>query len=280
MRVVRAPRARQRRERAVPPDRRTLLRARLLAQMAADLPPVRHFRCQFLPDGLLQWEEVGDWIRAQAVQDGPPSSWVEFALPPGHRLEYDWESRMCRIVPPLDSLPLAGQSLRFLAFFTPDRPGEVQFIPVAAGGVLDRLRQVSKGLADSFGWQEASATVLVLTGQIPVISPLSISTHIHYSSTTTARIEISADPEVSPDKVKQFYQEVRKKVRGGRRYHPLAGWVMDLVEFVLDTPDLTWGERFEKWNREHPEHRYSVLQSMTNAYYRAVSKLLPDYYLP
>lgn len=269
----------RRREWSLPPDRLMLLRSRLLAQIASDFPLVRWFRRQYLPDGLpLLWDDVPDWIAHQAAVDGPPSTWVEFVLPPGHRLEYDQEGRVYRVTPPLESIPVTGAHRQFLDFIRPDRPDEVQSVPVAAGGVLDALRKTSEWLAAEMGWTKAQATVFVLTDRPPVFSPLSISVQAVFGAVTTARIVISADPECQPGTVERLYQRVRAGL-GKRRPHPLAPWVADLVEFVLDSPRLTWQERWQKWNCEHPDHQYTCLQSMTNAYYRAVGKLLPDYSL-
>jgi len=252
--------------RKLSPSRQMIVVAKVLAQDASADPLVRHFRARYLPE-LLPPEGVEDWIRRQAERDGLPSDWIEFPAPQGSLSGRDY------VGPPLTTLPPGTRVRRkFLEYQTDG--DEVRSIPVAAGGVLDRLQEVGESLAGRYGWQESQATLFVLTGQIPL--PPSLIYHISAAfggPGPVVRIVLNVDPEVSPGQVKVVYSKVRRAVLG-KRCRPLTEKVIAMVDFVLDHSGLSWQEKWEAWNRACPESRYSSPRSMANAYYRALSKLL------
>jgi hypothetical protein len=229
--------------REAPPDRRALLVSRLLAREASHLPEVKAFRREVLPGGLLSPEEVGPWIREKVREAGEGS---------------------------------------------PDRTlwwvegGKWHSCFVGMEGVLARLWWLSREVARQINCSEAQATDFILTGRVPIISPLRWGVHRTFTQVYAyARIVLEINPEVSPAEVAQFYREARKSVLQGERSKPLSQRVAALVEFVLGHDGGTWREKMEAWNREYPQWRYTSEKNMARDYHRAVGKLLrPPKYEP
>ncbi len=275
-------------KRELSPDRRALILAKILALHVASSDLVQNFRKTYLPDGLLKPGQVEMWIKRQAEADGPPSYWVEFPVSDISTIPNKWPAgtrRSRKSLEYLDVRQLKSQSIHHTIYLLLEqcdlniRSSESQFIFVAAGGVLDHLRQISELLALRYGWTRAQATNFVLTGEVPVLSPCTITIHTHIPQNIPqnilTRITLTIDPEMHPEQVKHIYSKIRKEFRCGRqRYRPLTERTINLVEFVLDHPDLSWQERLTAWNQAHPTERYTSPQSMANTYYRALSKLL------
>ncbi len=263
--------------REAPPDRRALLVSRLLAQEASQLPEVKRFRRQYLPDGLLALEQVGPWIKARAEAEGKASEWVAFPIPEGHEVKWGNPSQ---ISPPLllDNVPIPA-TLGVCMVEWINKDGWTEAIPVKAGGVLDRLRVLSEQLAREFHWREAQATTFVLTGKTPLVPSLRVEYYRGSYSLPTilyqhARITLDVDPEVPPSQVAKFYAEARRKVRSGQRNKPLSEKVAALVEFVLEHGEGAWREKVEAWNRLYPKWAYRSETQFARDYHRAVVKLL------
>ncbi len=142
--------------------------SQLVARHAAEDPDVVTFRAVYLPDGVVCWAEVEDWIDKQADRDGERTSDVSFTIPPGTAVE--WDGPVPRFDPPIAAVATGVHfSSRLLAYALPG-DGGVRRRTVAANGGLNQLGRLGENLAASFSWQPAQASVFVLTGIPPMIA--------------------------------------------------------------------------------------------------------------
>jgi len=90
-------------------------------------------------------------------------------------------------------------------------------------------------------------------------------------------------PGVSPQVVSQAYTRMRnaimRETRGvnGKWTRPrgLPPRTIELALLVRSTLDLSWGQRLDRWNSEHPEQPYKNENVMAATYSRARSRIYP-----
>jgi hypothetical protein len=90
----------------------------------------------------------------------------------------------------------------YLAYGTPNDDW-AQYIPVAINGVLSELKRVTERLLKKYRWQEAQATVFVLSGippKIPAVFHILGNNHItlEIDPTTTPRQIAAVRQKPSP----------------------------------------------------------------------------------
>jgi len=61
--------------------------------------------------------------------------------------------------------------VKLLAYGVPEDPWQ-RLVKITVGGALDRLRHVSEYLAKRYGWENAQATLFILTGASLPYPPL------------------------------------------------------------------------------------------------------------
>ncbi len=248
------------------------------AKEAANDPLVRRFREEYLSDGLLSWSEVDSWIKEYENREKDlPSDLATIVLPPGHVI-----NEKGQIEPPLsqeecESLTVRGDKAMLLEYSIPGK-NHVQISLVGAGGVLDRLRHISHSLAARYGWQEAQATVFVLTGAVPLVPPIKAWVNRKYVQwggppRSGARIHLDVDVTVGGEAVRAAYIEARRQVLDKRHMKPSTTRVATLVYFVESRPGMSWKDRWEEWNREYPAWSYKSEVSMRQVYHREKEKL-------
>jgi hypothetical protein len=160
----------------------------LIAIEAASHFGVEDFRRDLLDDKLLAPGQVADWIDAQAASDGPRTRYV-IGIP----------ILGGSSVPPLFSqteVRVVGYSEENVEFVGDD--GRYRNVPVARGGVLERLRQLADLLARTYPWQPAQASTFVLTGATPVVRALR-RTMPRLDDTDRRLITFEIDPDVPVD---------------------------------------------------------------------------------
>jgi len=274
-------------ERDAHTDARATLLSKLVAVAAAQLPQVKRFRAEYLPDGLLPIEQVESWVTAQAAKDGPPTLWVELPIA-AKQIVTDYDTLIDgfpkeTLAPPVtvETLPTKGrQEYRTLMY--PGSDGWARTLKTAQHGVLDSLRIIGESLARRFHWQEAAATRFILTG-IPALIP-SVRVKVERGAADLptftyhrTRIVLDIDAETPPAKVAEIYAEARRQVRTGKRNRPLEAKMTALVGFVADCDArATWHERLTAWNRAYPQWAYTSEQMMLAKYHRATKKLLGE----
>ena len=146
-------------------------------------------------------------------------------------------------------------------------------IGVSQDSAHGRLQDTSDRLCQTLGCFPSQAVSFVLTGQVPVVWPVtaefptgpgSITLHVNY-------------PWVSPRTVQRVYEQVEEMRRhlvaasltAEQRREQVAAVtdklhprVIALVRFVSSTPGLPWPQRHKAWNRQHPEWKYESTSSM------------------
>ena len=137
------------------PQIRLQILSDLTARQAAKEHSVITFRRQHLNEGLINLEQVEEWISKQAREDGPASRYLKVPIPDDRELV----TRAGGILtePPLiisDTTTATQVNVELLSYTLP----EDQWIrrhPVKHGGTLDSLRMVSKLLARRYTWWAA-----------------------------------------------------------------------------------------------------------------------------
>lgn len=250
----------------------------LFAEDAARDPQVIAFRQEKIGGALIAPEKVEGWIKGRAAEEGRPDTWVRVPT----RLLSDAlrtreEGRPAAVLtllreitqtanePVQKSQELAdGKSrpdvppddigFRFVFYGTPrDRRRRLQ--AVAAGGTLDRLSRLSTYLARRFQWDQAQATLFVLTGQTPRVSDARV-TFSPGEIPARSRLDLQVDPSLTPAEVAEEYRRARAMVLPGR-HRALSVKHLTLAAFLATTPDCTWRTRMAQWNTEHPNWKYA-----------------------
>lgn len=260
--------------------------SRLLAAEAAKDEKVRSFREKVLRGSLMKPQDVHRWIERQAEEDGPPSLWLTVPVPTGY--EVTSFTTFATTEPPLtisEKTPAILVEKRYLSYLRyglkygweelADDPRG--WVPTAEGGVLDRLCQLSEGLA-GYGWDEASATNFVLTGEIPVVRSIEIRGSRASGYLTLARISLTVDPALSPREVADHYRRMRGRILKGR-HRELSAKHMCLAAFAAGRPaGEKWREGMAVWNKEYPSWKYKTETNFGRDCTQAVRRLLhPDY---
>ncbi|MHB1343013.1 MAG: hypothetical protein ACYCX3_01455 [Thermoleophilia bacterium] len=233
--------------------------SRLLALDAEGLPEVVAFRARHLPGGVLDWEDMGAWIRKKAQDEGAPSEYVEVALPPDTTVRATVGGMVAESAVPVRELPIEGGVRVKLLKYGLSGGALVQGVPVRAGGVLDELRRLGARLAKSYSWTADQATVFALSGVTPLVAGIRLETDIQTEHPAASRITLTVDPVVSPGEVLAIYSELRQKVLKGT-HRPLSEKHQRLAVFAAERrPGATWAEVMEAWNHAHEEHTYTTV---------------------
>ncbi len=199
------------------------------------------FRREVLRGRLLTLERVGSWIRDQATRQRP------------------------------------AKRPALLAYGLPSNPHRFHEV-VSPGGPLDRLRKVSEGLSKFYGWQDAQATVFVLTGDTPRLDAIMDTVRFREPLSARSRIVLTVDPKVTPAELARYYQTVRREEFGGRMRR-LSEKHARLAVFTAqqqddDSPDeerKRWNEQCRVWKR--PKWRYKKTSQFKRDRQKAVERL-------
>jgi len=241
----------------------------LLEQKAAEEKNVGVFRERFLKGKLLSGDKVEPWIKRLERIDGPPTVWLDVPLPPGYNFQRDHKTGRVFTKPRL-TIPRqnGGRSLhlRTLAYGVPEDCWE-RHVPTTNAGVLERLRQISVFLAKRYGWQEAQATLFVLTGRIPLVSPVRCKVNL-------SRITLDVDPSITPRHLADHYRRIRRKVLA-KRTRSLSPKHINLAAFLAGRdPGKKWEERLNAWNERYPCWKYDDVGIFSRDCRQAKKRLL------
>ena len=128
--------------------------------------------------------------------------------------------------------------------------------------MLDRLREISERLANFYGWDEAQATVFVLTGITPLHRAMRAEARFSDPLPARSRITLTIDPKVTPREIADYYRAIRRDLFGGRRLRRLSAKHARLAVFAAQQPDdstpaaqrARWNQECRAWKR--PKWRY------------------------
>ncbi|HEV2582222.1 MAG TPA: hypothetical protein VGT44_15305, partial [Ktedonobacteraceae bacterium] len=156
----------------------------------------------------------------------------------------------------------------------PGLDGWARSIPTADGGVLERLRRLSDRLAEKYKWQHGQATAFVLTGGVPLISPIIITVSTN-SRPLFSRIMLDVDPALSPKELILYYRRNRRKTLTAR-HRNLSEKHMQLALFDSRRPKAeTWVIKMDEWNKIHQtEWRYKKVSNFAHDCKQARRRLL------
>ena len=274
---------RQRRVRAMPVKREAI--SSLLAAIARNDEMVKIFRKEYLKTGYLSPAQVPAWIYRRRDQ-GSYSRAMILSLPAG--LSYKWSGEW-HAKPPLSILK-AGRMEgflpnEFLAYAEPDSVWR-RIIPVRRDGILRNLQQLSASLAEQFGWQEAQATIFILTDLVPLVGintvqikwPRALRTEVGsneiFPVACLARITITVDPLMTPQEVAALYRKTRA-THLRRKPRSLSDKHMLLAAYLADHSPLD-GKLMAEWNRQHPKWQYRRFSLFSRDARRARHVILHD----
>lgn len=149
----------------------------------------------------------------------------------------------------------------------------------SAAGELTRLAEF---LSKSFAWTPAQATTFVVTGEVPLIKPISGGTRRwlpDFGSYATIQIEVA--PWLSKDTVQRAYRVMqdlsfrRSNRMPGERSVQLVTFVasrrMEAVSRQQAPP--TWEELRRAWNRAFPHWREHEYRNLSKDFHRTVKNL-------
>ncbi len=256
------PQRRSRRIRGL--DLRREVISELLAGIARRRPEVSAFRERFLQGQILRPADVQTWIESRVQETAYPHAAI-VRLPqdcfprslPNGQLEIKAEE--------LGELQVERvASIDFLDFAGP-QDSWIRSVPIGRDGVLRQLFNVSKELARILLWQEAQATIFVLTDMPPLLSTHSVTIHpgpaIFLQEDESAgnrtmhcltRISMTFDPLISAEELEEQYRKLRAallehKPRSlSEKHMRLAGFCAGYRE-LNETVMEEWNTKFPKW---------------------------------
>jgi hypothetical protein len=239
----------------------------LLAKQAEMDDRLIAFRNAHLPDGLLAWGDVREWISRRAKEAGKPTRYVEVPLPEGSVVRGDSAQRACVVEPELQVRTVSadgGVTSKLLKFGTPDGRG-AETVATVAGSVLDELRLTIERLAGRFEWTAEQAAVFVLTGITPLHALVRTSRKVRPLLPVVSRIELSVDPSVTPEELAEYYRVSRARMMPGRRHRSQSRRAMQLAIFAAGRDrsedwEVTWRAWNERVRAEHPDWEYKGMQ--------------------
>lgn len=249
---------RQRRGKATQGRREAISSA--LAEIARQDEDVLYFRRTVLNDQLLQFEEVDRWIQERRSDATYPHAIIvriKNGLKFNHQIGWQLEPPLSSMGPerieglvPVDTLAYAKKGDRWK-----------HIVPIGRDGTLRTVWRLSNSLARKFRWQEAQATMFLLTDMTPLLSeevtfnpPCMITLPwgglLPLSCLT--RVTLIIDPMMAPREIAQKYARIRAKLLS-RKPRTQGEKHLQLAVFAVKYPTLSreamveWGLRFPDW---------------------------------
>ncbi len=230
-----------------PPNHRRWALNEIFALEATGAEDVEGFRTTWLPGGLIDLENVADWITYRKESEGPPSTWITSLASDDGAPVHD-----------ADQQPGFRESLETLQYVEADHEW-VQTVMVNAHGALFELKVVAHRLTRRYDWSEAWAATFVLTGRKPP--------PIRASYTETKRwpwyrarrgLTIRVRLDVQPRQVMEIYRAKRNRMLEGEpRPRAIGELKAQLGVFAAaHNEGFSWREAMRKWNRENPQHSF------------------------
>ncbi len=144
-------------------------------------------------------------------------------------------------------------------------PGDILERTVPRAGPVASLLDLSGFLIEETGWRDRrDAMKWVLIGTRPPITMASIRTRLlRYAVAPTIFLEASV--WLSDREVIKHFRDARS-IWMSRRPAPKQK-VIEMANFHLDNPDLSWQDCWKRWNETHPTNQYSDPATMKRSYF-------------
>lgn len=215
------------------------------AERARQRPDVIAARERYVPNGLLDWADVPDWIRSESAADKP----AEYRT-------FDHNDRLVRAERPV------------VEYVGPD---DSSVRSVRSTPALEDLRCLSLGLERAYGWRPAAAVAFVLANVVPVTGPRLVE-----STATGAQPKISVtgiDPSDDPEAVAAIIRREREQL--GEQFGLRKPSDTDRERFAkLSAYAAKHGTGVNPltcWNRKYLERR-GWTYSRRDSFYRAANR--------
>jgi hypothetical protein len=270
------PKRRQRRGKTIAGREEAISKA--VAELARQSEEVQSFRSKILSGELLKFADVEQWITNRARDSVYPHALlvrIERDSKLYNRAGRQHEDSLSSVRPDEIEGPAPTDSLHY---GKPDS-SYGHCVPVGRDGTLRVVYELSKKLANEFRWQEAEATVFLLTDLPPrvvtesfefrlppfitppyeVRDPKSRTSREGVGSRRhlvpldcLARVSITVDPFVTPQELKEKYAKLRGKLLS-RKPRAQSEKNLQLAVFAVKHPALDkaamieWGRVFPKW---------------------------------
>jgi hypothetical protein len=263
------------------PHDRALSRA-LAAWLDTDLR-VHGFRARNLAGGMLAWAEVEEWMRARGPAEGTLPTWyarmpidpaalsrARYAAARGEQgtitLTYTYAEVMARTPRQVT-----------ISYVIPS-DAVVRLQAVMEGTALDDLLTLVHFLVDAVPWTEPQASVYVLTGLTPLISPLRIEAKVFLRLATQPRLRLEVDPRVTQRELATAYQAARQSLVSETRHRDLSEKHVELAVWSLRPEGYqgTWAARLARWNAAYPDWAYRQVRNFATEVKLARRRFLPD----
>lgn len=252
-----------------------------IAEIVRHREEVRSFRCDVLQGKLLKPGDVESWIQ----EHGKDSNYLHAVVVRLRRgFEFDGRDEIRR-KPLLSSVDREDiECFAPLDWLDYGKPGSdrVHHVPVGRDGVLRVLHGISSSLAKLFRWQEAQATVFILTDLTPIIDTdligvgmppfVALPSGEEAPLACLARITLTVDPLMTPRELSQKYARLRTRMVSSKP-RSLSQKHLQLAVFATKHPTLN-RDAMEQWGREFPQWKYQTLSLFGRDARDARSRLL------
>jgi hypothetical protein len=147
-----------------------------------------------------------------------------------------------------------------LRYFGGDGIREVRMLP---GSLLDWLRGLTSLLAGRYGWSQEEAVHFILTGHMPQIQPLKVSTNLltgYRNNPPVWNINLEVAPWMPAKEVTKAFQEIQQQIlQGDSGKEHLSLKKIALFRFVKEQTagsgeDQDWQELVNRWNQTYDEN--------------------------
>lgn len=262
--------------------------SRVAAAEMANNYDVKAFRARWLPDGLLRWEDVEEWLWHLARDHQPalfleiqltvPAHWdgstpLELPTLSGEQVQRGRQRRMRYLLPP-------AQRTRWDRTVGRQRGNEC---PVTDAPALIALARLSEDIARRVPWSDAQTTVFLLTGMSPLIRQVQFRrSTLNLNWPALDRLELSISAHATDHELAAFFQAERASaVARARRQRALSEQDLALAIFgtLPQGRDGTPAERMAAWNAAHPQWAYretgDFLYELERAHWRLLGVTLP-----
>ena len=143
-------------------------------------------------------------------------------------------------------------------------PGDVLELTVPDGSAVASLLDVSGFLEEEAGWKEHDAMKWVLMGQSPPIWTLRVRTKLRLFDLAPT-VVLEASVLLSDREIIRSFRAARS--RWVARHPSPKQKVIEMANFRLDNPKLSWQDCWKRWNEAHPEKQYSDPATMKRSYF-------------
>lgn len=263
-----------------------------LAEIARQGDDVIYFRRTVLDSQLLRFEEVERWIREQRSQQVYPRAAIV-------RLKKGFELRRAKpweLEPPLSSMgteQIEGLAPPERLFYATRGDGQGDYVPrcapIGRDGPLMETSKLSSSLAKRFCWQQAQATMFLLTDVTPLLTEgvehhpppmIALPWRVLEPISCLTRIVMTIDPLMTPREVSQEYAKIRARLLG-RKPRIQSQKHLQLGVFAVKHPEFDKEELVKaamlEWNSQFQEWKYTRLKLFRRDAQTARKRLLNEH---